>query len=117
VLLLAFSGFACAAEQATDAPTVSATKAATGAGIEAPHGSSVQASASTSPTGNAEQYRLSCRIQTHIFKEEMSKAEVKDFTARMTYRVQSNLNGGGNKNLGDILDDLGVPAYTSLCGW
>ncbi len=55
-------------------------------------------------------------MQTHIFKENMSRAEAKDFAARITYRVQANLNGGGEKNLGDILDDLKVPAYGILCG-
>jgi len=55
-------------------------------------------------------------MQTYIFKENMSKAEAKDFTARVTYQVQANLNGGGDKNLGDILDDLDVPAYDFLCG-
>jgi hypothetical protein len=33
------------------------------------------------------------------------------------YRVQANLNGGGEKNLGDILDDLDVPAYDIICGY
>jgi hypothetical protein len=31
------------------------------------------------------------------------------------YRVQANLNGG-EKNLGDILDGLDVPAYDTICG-
>jgi hypothetical protein len=31
------------------------------------------------------------------------------------YRVQANLNGG-EENLGDILDDLDIPAYDILCG-
>jgi hypothetical protein len=44
-----------------------------------------------------------------------SSVEAKDFTARVTYRVQANLNGG-EKNLGDILDDLDIPAYDILCG-
>ncbi|MBA3490943.1 MAG: hypothetical protein H0T55_02560 [Rubrobacteraceae bacterium] len=55
-------------------------------------------------------------MQTHIFKEDMSKAEAEDFTSRITDRVQANLNGGGDKNLGDILDDLKIPAYDKLCG-
>ena len=55
-------------------------------------------------------------MQTHIFKANMSRAEARDFIARVTYRIQANLNGGGEKNLGDILDDLDVPAYGILCG-
>jgi hypothetical protein len=61
-------------------------------------------------------YRVDCRMQTHIFKEEMSRTEARDFTSRVAYRVQANLNGGDDKNLGDILDDLDVPAYKGLCG-
>jgi hypothetical protein len=47
--------------------------------------------------------------------ENMGRDDAKDFNARVTYRVQANLNGG-EKNLGDILDDLDVPAYDFLCG-
>jgi hypothetical protein len=71
---------------------------------------------SAGATGNVDHYRIDCRMQTYIFKENMSRAEAEDFTARVTYRVQANLNGGGDKNLGDILDDLDVPAYDFLCG-
>ena len=119
-LMFGFASFSCAGEQAGNAHTASgqssATNAAAEARVEATHGSSTQASTSASVTGDAEQYRLSCRMQTYIFKEDMSKAEVKDFTSRITYRVQANLNGGGNKNLGDLLDDIDVPAYEGLCG-
>jgi hypothetical protein len=45
----------------------------------------------------------------------MSRTEARDITPRVTYRVQANLNGG-EKNLGDIRDDLDVPAYDLLCG-
>ena len=55
-------------------------------------------------------------MQIYIFKEDMNKAEVKDFTARVTYRVQANLNGGDDKNLDELLDDIDVPAYRDLCG-
>jgi hypothetical protein len=44
------------------------------------------------------------------------QGQARAFTARVAYRVQANLNGGGDKNLGDILDDLDVPAYDFLCG-
>jgi hypothetical protein len=118
VLMLAFSGFACASEQGGDAQ---GEKSHTASGqaravIAATHDSAVQASASSDAIGDEEQYRDSCRMQTHIFKEDMSKAEVKDFTARVTYQVQANLNGGGDKNLGELLDDIDVPAYRGLCG-
>ena len=93
-----------------------ATKAAAEAGIDAAHDSSVRASAPASATGNAGRYTVGCRKLIHISKEGMSKAEVEDFRARITDRVQANLNGGGDKNLGEILDDMGVPAYEDLCG-
>jgi hypothetical protein len=117
-VLLAFPTFGCAGDQARDAPgeKEDAGRTLTEAGSEAIHEPSVQASTSASATGNVDHYRLACRMQTCIFKENMSRAEARDFTARVTYRVQANLNGGGEKNLGDILDDLDIPAYDILCG-
>jgi hypothetical protein len=117
-LLLAFPTFGCAGEQARDAPGEKAGlgRTVTEAGSEAIHESSVQASTSAGATGNVDHNGLDCRMQTHIFKEDMSRVEAKDFTARVTHRVQANLNGGGEKNLGDILDDLDIPTYDILCG-
>jgi len=121
-LMLAFTSLACAGEQAGNAQgeQEDAEKVVTGSETTARAPSndtaSGQESASASATGNADYYRLDCRMQTHIFKENMSRAEAKDFTARITYRVQANLNGGGDKNLGDILDELNIPAYDTLCG-
>jgi hypothetical protein len=89
--------------------------AAKGAGSEAARDSSAEDGISTGAIGNMEQYRQSCRMQTYTVKEGMSKAEVKDFNARVTYRVQANLNGGGDKNLGELLDDIDVPTYRGLC--
>ena len=116
-MLLAFPAFGCAGEQAKDAPgeKVGVGKTVTEAGSEATHEPSVQASTSAGATGNVDHYRLHCQMQTRIFKENMSRAEARDFTARVTYRVQANLNGS-EKNLGDILDDLDIPAYDILCG-
>ena len=118
VLVLSFSGFACAGEQGEDTQD---DKGHTATGqarevTEATHDSAVQASAYSGVIGDAAQYRDSCRIQAHIVKKDMSKTEVKDFTARVTYLVQANLNGGGDKNLGELLDDIDVPAYKGPCG-
>ncbi len=117
-LMLTFPTFGCAGEQTRDAPggNEGVGRTVTEAGIEATHELSVQASTSAGASGNVDHYRPDCRMQTHIFEEDMSRAEAKDFTARVTYRVQANLNGGGEKNLGEILDDLDVPAYDILCG-
>ena len=115
---LALTTFGCVVGQARDAPgekeDVGTT--VTEAGSEATHEPSIQASTSAGTTGNVDHYRLDCRMQIHIFKEDMSRTEARDFTARVTYRVQANLNGGGDKNLNDILDDLDIPAYDILCG-
>ena len=121
VLMLSFSGFACAGEQPGNArgemgDTDSAQASTAGEDTGATHDPAAQAGASANTIGEEEQYRHSCRMQTYIFKEGMSKAEAKDFTARVTYRVQANLNGGDDKDLDDILDDIDVPAYRGLCG-
>ena len=110
-LMLACACFGCAGEQ-----TGNASSEKEGVEVEATHDPSVQASTSAGAAGNVDHYRADCRMQTYIFKENMSKAEAKDVTARVAYQVQANLNGGGDKNLGDILDDLDVPAYDFLCG-
>jgi hypothetical protein len=118
VLVLACACVGCGGEQARDAPggKGGAGEIETRAGIEATYDPSVQAGSSAGTGGDVDHYRVDCRMQIFIFKENMGRAEARDFTARVTYRVQANLNGGGDKNLGDILDDLDVPAYDSLCG-
>jgi hypothetical protein len=117
-LTFALACFACAGERAGDAHADSGQaggKKSTGVRTEATH-APVQVRASDGPIGEAGRNGHSCRMQIHIFKEDMSKAEVKDFTSRVAYRVQANLNGGGDKNLGDILDEIDVPTYKALCG-
>ena len=118
--MLAFASLACAGEQAGNAQgekeDVARSQTTAGAGTKANNDMSVQASTSTNVAGNADYYKVECRMQTHIFKEDMSRAEARDFTARITYRVQANLNGGDDKNLGDILDDMDIPVYDTLCG-
>lgn len=113
VLTLAFACFACAGERAGDAAGQTNDTESAGVGTEA---TPADVRASDGAIDGAEQYRLSCRMQTYIFKEDMSKAEVEAFTSRITSRVQANLNGGDDKNLGDILDDIDVPTYKGLCG-
>ena len=115
-LVLAFACFGCGGEPARDTPGGKGGVGKIETGIEATYDPSVQAGSSAVPSGDVDHYRVDCRIQTHIFKEDMSGAEARDFTARVASRVQANLNGGGEKNLGDILDDIDVPVYRSLCG-
>jgi hypothetical protein len=115
-LMLAFAYFGCAGKQAGNASSEKEGVRKSEEGSEATRDPSVQVGTSAGATGNVDHYRVDCQMQTYIFKENMSRAEAEDFTARVTYRVQANLNGGGDKNLGDILDDLDVPAYDFLCG-
>jgi hypothetical protein len=116
LLALAVGGFAYAGEQTNHAQSEKerAREVATGSETTAPsrHTALVQAGA----TGGALRYRLNCRMQTYVIKKDLSKAEVKDFTAGVTYRFVANLDGSGNKDMGEILDDVGVPAYDGLCG-
>ena len=76
-LTLAFACFACAGERAGDAAGQADGKKSAGVGTEVDHALG-QVRASDSATGNVGQYRRSCRMQAHIFKEDMSKAEVKE---------------------------------------
>jgi hypothetical protein len=116
VLVLAFACFGCGGERARDASGGEEGAGKTEAGSEDTNDPSVQVRAPAGAGGDVDHYRVDCRMQTHIFKEEMSRTEARDFKVRVAYRVQANLNGGDDKNLGDILDDLDVPDYKGLCG-
>ena len=116
VVVLAIACFGCGGEQIRDASGGEEGAGKTEAGSEDSNDPWVQTGSSTGAGGDVDHYRVDCRMQTHIFKEEMSRTEARDFTSRVAYRVQANLNGGDDKNLGDILDDLDVPAYKGLCG-
>jgi hypothetical protein len=116
LVVLAFACFGCGGEQARDASGGEEGAGKIEAGSEDSKDPWVQAGSSTGAGGDVDHYRVDCRMQTHIFKEEMSRTEARDFTVGVAYRVQANLNGGDDKNLGDILDDLDVPVYDSLCG-
>jgi hypothetical protein len=114
--MLVVGGFACAGERASNTHGEKGRAGQVAAGSEtaarAPSGHTAPGQA----TGGARRYRLNCRMQTYVIKEDLSKAEVRDFTARITYRVVANLDGSGNKDLGEILDDMGIPPYEDLCG-
>jgi hypothetical protein len=99
VLVLAFACFGCGGEQARDAPggKGGAGKIETRAGSEDTYDPSVQAGSSAGASGDVDHYRVDCRMQTHIFKEDMSKAEAKNFTARVTYQVQANLTAAARR--------------------
>ncbi len=117
-LMLVVGGFACAGERIsnTHGEKGRAGQVAAGSGTAAWAPSSRTAPGQASSTGGARRYRLNCRMQTYVIKEDLSKAEVRDFTARITYRVVANLDGSGNKGMGELLDDMGIPDYDNLCG-
>ena len=116
VVVLAIACFGCGGEQIRDASGGEEGAGKTEAGSEDSNDLWVQMGSSTGAGGDVDHYRVDCRMQTHIFKEEMSRTEARDFTSRVAYRVQANLNGGDDKNLADILDDLEDAAYKGLCG-
>jgi hypothetical protein len=116
VLVLAFACFGCVGEQARDASGGEEGAGKTEASSEDSNDPWVQGSSIAGTGGDVDHYRVDCRMQTHVCKVEMSRTEARDFKVRVAYRVQANLNGGDDKNMGDILDDLDVPAYKGLCG-
>ena len=89
-LMLACACFGCAGEQTGNASSEKegVVRTVARAGSEATHDPWVQASTSAGATGNVDHDRVDCGMKTYIFKENMSRAEAKDFTARVTYRVQ-----------------------------
>jgi hypothetical protein len=118
-LMLTLTSIACSGEQTTNArsekggvrkvPMNSDTTLPSASGDSA-----VRASASVGAVGDAR--HLNCRAQTYIVKEGLNNAETKDFVARITNRVLANLDGSGNKDMGEILDNIGVPSYKGFCG-
>jgi hypothetical protein len=116
VLVLAFACFGCVGEQARDASGREEGAGKPEAGSEDSNDPWVQGGSIAGAGGDVDHYRVDCRMQTHVFKEKMNRTEARDFKVRVAYRVQANLNGGDDKNMGDILDDLDVPAYKGLCG-
>ncbi len=57
-----------------------------------------------------------CRIQTYAIEEGMDAQGSQVFAEEMADRLVEDMEAGGNKDVGDILDDMGVPAYEEQCG-
>ena len=45
----------------------------------------------------------------------MSAQESEAFGTEMSNRLADDIEAGGDKDMGDILDDMGVPAYEEEC--
>ena len=105
-------GFAC-----NESASVASAQSSGSAGSEATSGGpalpSVDASASvdTSRMDN-----FDCRIQAHALEEGMDAQASTAFGDEMADRLIEDMEAGGNKDVGDILDDMGVPAYEEDCG-
>ena len=82
--MIACACFGFAGEQAGNASSEKEGVRKSEEGSEATRDPSVQVGTSAGATGNVDHYRLDCRMQTHIFKEAMSRTEARDFTARVT---------------------------------
>jgi hypothetical protein len=61
-------------------------------------------------------YRAECRMNTYIADENMDKAEENAFVDEIADRLIQDIEADGNKNVNDVMDDMGVPAYEAECG-
>ena len=87
-------------EYTSPEPTSSATASAQATGIQ--------------PT--PEFYAWQCRGDTYAAEQGMSQAEYDAFGTEMGNRLADDIEAGGNKDMNDILDDMGVPSYPDECG-
>jgi hypothetical protein len=74
--------------------------------------------ASTEPTGlqpSPEFYEWNCRGETYVIEQGMSAQESEAFGTEMGNRLADDIEAGGDKDMGDILDEMGVPAYEEEC--
>ena len=56
-----------------------------------------------------------CRGETYSIEQGMSAQESEAFGTEMGNRLADDIEAGGDKDMGDILDDMGVPAYKEEC--
>ena len=57
-----------------------------------------------------------CRIQAYVLEEGMDAQASEAFGEEMGNLLVEDMEAGGDKDVGDILDDMGVPAYEDQCG-
>lgn len=76
------------------------------------------ASASTESTSiqpTPEFYAWQCRGDTYAAGRNMDQAEYDAFANELADRLGDDIESGGSKDMNDILDDMGVPAYEEQC--
>lgn len=57
-----------------------------------------------------------CRMRAYVLKNNMSEAEIEAISEEIADRMISDIEAGGHKDVGDIMDDMGVPKYIAQCG-
>jgi hypothetical protein len=70
------------------------------------------------PTGiqvSSEFNEWNCRAETYVTEQKMSEAKRTAFGVEMVDRLAEDIKVDGHKHMGDILDDIGVPAYEEEC--
>jgi hypothetical protein len=100
-------GFASASQEAT-LQNASASASATASGSASAEATGLQ------PT--PAYYRSECRMNAYIADENMSDAEEDAFIDEMADRLTVDIEAGGDKDVDDVMDEMGVPAYEEECG-
>jgi hypothetical protein len=108
---------------ATTPPSVQGAEGGVAAPASGSSGAEVTSEGSALPTVNASasvdtsrMQNFDCRIQAHALEEGMDAQESEAFADEMGDRLVEDMEAGGDKDVGDILDDMGVPAYEEQCG-
>lgn len=60
-------------------------------------------------------YEAQCRMNTYIMEQDMDKPEEKVFTDEMADILVEDIEAGGDKDVNDAMDEMGVPAYEDVC--
>lgn len=57
-----------------------------------------------------------CRMNTYALEQGMDTEESEAFGTELGNRLVDDTEAGGDKDLGDVMDDMGVPSYEEECG-
>ncbi len=60
-------------------------------------------------------YENECRMRTYAVEQGMASAESTAFANEIADALADDIEAGGDKDLGEVLDELGVPAYEDVC--
>ena len=81
--------------------------------------STASSSASAEATGLRKTpafYRMQCRMDTYAAEQNMDDQDANRFADELADRLIEDMEAGGHKDVDDIMDDMGVPAYEAECG-